>query len=525
MLCVQQVMTGFAEEIEESPYELLISEPDGNQGYYLKCPQIKIVHKREGMITKYKLSAGEEVLAEGQLTVCDEEAEIKEMREGGNFLSVWTEDENGDVLEKFVVEKELCIDSTAPEIKIKGEKDLDVWHNENVVIHVDASDTVSQVEKIACYVNGKYTEIKDVSGTITVSKESVQGEGVAVTIIATDCAGNQSQTEKRIFIDKKNPVVEIRGIQKYMITSEDVRFSCFAEDENILQTVLAVIERTDENSEVSAIEVQDWKSEQLLTEDGVYRITLNAIDQAGNQAEENMQIIIDKTDPVIRYVDHLHQKQMKSFVWNRKPQEFIWDFTTYTYEMYLNGKLYYPGEKVCAEGRYLLEVKVKDEAGNGATAKASFVIDNSPPDIYFRGAEDEQEYEEYLTFQLGVAKGEDRITQIKINGKKQPITPGKNNYEYTMHEPGNYEVIVNAEDVAGNTSERIIKFSIIPQYTAVGKVMKQERSVEKENVEEEEMPVGLWLILGGATIVLVIGGIIWWRKWSATLEETEEERF
>ena len=52
---------------------------------------------------------------------------------------------------------------------------------------------------------------------------------------------------------------------------------------------------------------------QTLAEDGIYQIRIKAKDRAGYEAEDHRQIIIDKANPVIGYVDDLQGKYLKSF--------------------------------------------------------------------------------------------------------------------------------------------------------------------------------------------------------------------
>ena len=68
---------------------------------------------------------------------------------------------------------------------------------------------------------------------------------------------------------------------------------------------------------------------------------------------------------------------------------FIEDFTSYTYQIRLDGSLYTVGDKISGEGRHILCVEATDSAGNKAQAKAGFVIDRTPPRILFLDVEEE----------------------------------------------------------------------------------------------------------------------------------------
>ena len=71
-----------------------------------------------------------------------------------------------------------------------------------------------------------------------------------------------------------------------------------------------------------------------MAEDGIYQIRIKAKDRAGYEAEDHRQIIIDKANPVIGYVDDLQGKYLKSFMWNYLKEELMTGF----YNLYLRGQ-------------------------------------------------------------------------------------------------------------------------------------------------------------------------------------------
>ena len=79
---------------------------------------------------------------------------------------------------------------------------------------------------------------------------------------------------------------------------------------------------------------------------------------------------------------------MKKFRWDYQKEDFISDFTTYAYQIQLDGELYPVGQEVETEGRHMLCVQAVDSAGNKAEAEAGFVVDHTPPEILFLDLED-----------------------------------------------------------------------------------------------------------------------------------------
>ena len=128
------------------------------------------------------------------------------------------------------------------------------------------------------------------------------------------------------------------------------------------------------------------------------------------------------------------------------------------------------GETVSIEGKHRMTVKVTDAAGNKAQVSADFTIDHTAPQIIFRNIEEEKEYEGERTFKVALAKKEDMIRQIRINGKEQQIDYRKKVYEYTLREQKDYEVTVKAADEAGNESVKSIFFQIVPKKSLPEKI-------------------------------------------------------
>ena len=74
-------------------------------------------------------------------------------------------------------------------------------------------------------------------------EESKNGEGIPVTFIVKDVAGNKTIVTDKVYIDRNVPEAVIQGVQDYMITSKPVKVNYLAEEENIFQVVQAHIRR------------------------------------------------------------------------------------------------------------------------------------------------------------------------------------------------------------------------------------------------------------------------------------------
>ncbi len=470
-----------AEEVKPiKEYELEIPKANGKQGYYTEKPEIKISHISEVGVTKYCLKRGDKILEEKILKEKGDKAVIakKTFAEGKNILHVWMEDEKGNKLEQYEVTKELSVDTKAPEIQINAPKGFDEWYQGQVVLSVSGEDSGSGVVKLSCREGTRDLGSFDKNqGEFVISQPSFAGKGVDITVTAEDKAGNKSERVKTVFIDKTAPVVAIKGAKDYMITGKTVNLTYEISEENILQEFYVQTSWENTKGRKRQLSADGWEDNgtgklltQTLKNDGIYHVKVLAKDLSGHVSVKEQQIIVDKTNPVIRYVEALEGQQLKEFRWDYPPRQMIRDFTTYAYEMRVDGQLYHMGETIRSEGKHIMTVKATDAAGNEAKVSAEFVVDHTAPEIVFSDVEEGEKYEEERTFKVRLAKEEDAIQKIQINGDIQKIIPGEHVYEYTLHTCKDYEVTVNASDRAGNESVKSIFFEIIPKKTLIEKI-------------------------------------------------------
>ena len=396
------------------------------------------------------------------------------------------EDEEGRSVENSESRKEFWIDGTRPVVQYEVTGGSDVWHQEMAEIQIEASDGTngSQIAEIICKTGEKVIgKSNKETEKFRIEEESKKGEGIPITITATDFAGNQTIVTDKVFIDRDIPRVVIQGIQDYMITSKPVQVNYLAEEENEFQTVQAHVWKEDITGRKKETVIEGWKTKrseesgkiekesgQLLTEDGMYKLRMDVTDIAGHENHVERQVIIDRENPVIAHVDELEGKYLKYFQWNYPAEEVIRDFTSYTYMIKLDDTIYQPGEKIEKEGRHTLVVEAVDSAGNKSEARARFTIDHTPPVIRFENIKEGETYEKERKFYVRTEDSEDQIEYIKINGKKQKSEKQKAVYECKVEAAKAYEIEVKARDFAGNEQISRIGFQVEPEKTIFQKI-------------------------------------------------------
>ena len=374
-----------------------------------------------------------------------------------------------------------------------------VWHQNQAEVDFKAEETPdgSGIKNIACYVNGERVRMtEEGSGRLTVEEPSRGGQGVPVRIEAWDRAGNTTSWEGEVYVDSAPPSLAVTGVTDYMITSRDVTALFRASDDNLLASCSAqTVWITPEGEETVlegakwSREGDSWQARQTFDRDGIYRMQVRARDQAGFQTEQSVQVIVDKSNPVISWVDEMDGACMQAFRWEKPVSEIITDFTSYTYTVTLDGFPCLPGFRTEREGRHILEVEAVDAAGNRSRADARFVIDHTAPHIAFEGVESGTAYEKEREVTVRLGDSADWIREIRVNGVRQKTGEKACVYTRVFQEEGVYELEVSATDLAGNVREASVIFEIVPEATLAQQLLapvKESLGIEKDSLPTEE---------------------------------------
>ena len=507
-------------------FHVSIPQEDGENGYYISKPEVEITHVSGAGVTKYQFADSEGQMMEGELAQKDDAARIagEQFKEGINKLSIWMEDGEGKQVEEYRLDKDFLIDTQAPAIWLGAPRGFEAWYQETASITVTGEDGElgSQIEEVVCASgNSLIGKSKELPATFQVAYASAKGNSIKITVTARDRAGNTASRSCGLYIDRQPPKARIEGIEDYMITSKPVEVRYFVEEENVMEDMRAWARREDPQGNAGEIPVSEWSetesgkcARQVLADDGIYQLSLSCMDKAGYEAGKAARFIIDTKSPLISYVDRLDNQYLKRFCWNYPASEWIRDFTSYTYTILLDGRIYPMGQEVLEEGRHTLEVKAIDAAGNTGTAKARFVIDHTPPQVVFRDVEDGKDYEEEKTFQVTLEDQEDQIDEIKINGEAQKTNKRSRIYQFTVQDLKNYEIEVRASDYAGNQAVGHMQFQVSPKKTVFQRLIKPiEKKLKTDAKEKNEKKPKKWPIICMIFIpFLAIAVLIYYKK-------------
>ena len=308
-----------------------------------------------------------------QATLNDKEVDISKnivvSEEGSYTLKVEAEDIAGN---KTTETKTFQIDKTVPELAISGVQDKDITNT-------DVSYTVSGSDNIKVTLNGQEAEK---TGTITKEGKYV------IEATASDEAGNTVKKSVSFEIDKTNPEIKISGVDGSFV-NKTVNYTITA-DGDITATITG--KKVTPSGIVDVNETKTGKNTitGTISENGGYTIIANAVDAAGNKAEQQTVVFtIDKTLPEITIVGledkKFYNSKSKPYkVTGTDTSDLTQNVETLTPEVTIDGKAA-PAEGTAElnEGVHTLKAKVTDVAGNVAEKTISFEIDTTSPEVNF----------------------------------------------------------------------------------------------------------------------------------------------
>lgn len=418
--------------------------------------------------------------------------------------------------------KKIICENHLPKIRYQVNGTEHGWNTKPVTLQMAIEDTEisSGLYYVKCYVEDelvihqqyKQSDLKKrVNQQVCVNQNSVLGQGTSILIETMDWAENYEMKMITVYLDEVSPKIHFQGARDGMISGQPVHLLLQASDENGIQSQSLRIwkkapygskELYIEENETSAEWIQTEQGEQrqwtvLLEEDGEYEVSVDVRDLAGHEQGKTQIITIDQTNPMIRYVEQTNGQHIPFFMWNYNVSDMIQDFTSYTYQMTLNGNVYSPGTYVEEEGIHILQVIATDAAGNRSKAEAIFEIDHSAPEILFSNVEDHQTFTEKMELQVDVLGKGERLELVEINGEKKNLTENSQFYSQVIEEPGTYTVSVKAKDLAGNQSQKTMHFQIEKKKLkavltdSMKKDGKKNQSSEKKRVSRKKNQVTL----------------------------------
>ena len=317
-------------------------------------------------------------------------------------------------------------DSVKPEIeeiKTSGEKKEGAsWYCSDVTVKASAKDSLSGIDKLILYVDGKkLAEANSQSLTYTIteswlSENDTKSGGHEVKVTAADKAGNEASKTETFSADTKAPSVKISGVKDADVINTSPEIKVTAEDAHADECNMTL--KVFLNGSLSDTKTEKGGSLTYTPSDsGRYKVVAFASDAAGNRSEDKeLSFTLDKVKPDVSLTDFTGNKK-EGFSWfdgdvkittrnlddlsGLKSVKITVNGAVFTNETALSGAESFEkdveiskawlAENSSADGSYKLEVTTRDEAGNESYIYNSFNADVITPKVSLSGI-DEGEY-------------------------------------------------------------------------------------------------------------------------------------
>ncbi|ECC5600662.1 Ig-like domain repeat protein [Salmonella enterica] len=358
---------------------------------------------------------------------------------------------------------------------IIGNVDNDVSH---IVVHIDGRD---------------YT-IENTRGNLTFTPDQPLSDGQhTISVTVTDIAGNtKTSAELQIEIDTQVQIDSVTlttdsGVNDHDNVTNATRPSFEIATPDDVTSVLVSFDGVNWTP-ISKNAAGQWEfTAGSALPDGHYTLHVQATDRAGNTANSTLGFTVDTQ------IDGLSVVMLDDA--GKDSTDGITNITSPRFEIsareplqsvtvILNGKsstltqgagnkwLFTPDTPL-VDGTYKIEIVAEDIAGNKISKEVSFTIDTivSDPSIDLLDADDTGESAvDNITsvtkprFVIGNVPADIDTVVIRINGVSYPVTANGNNlWEFQVPvalNDGVYEAVVIFRDIAGNTSETKLPFTI-----------------------------------------------------------------
>ncbi|EGI5976978.1 Ig-like domain repeat protein [Salmonella enterica subsp. enterica serovar Weltevreden] len=358
---------------------------------------------------------------------------------------------------------------------IIGNVDNDVSH---IVVHIDGRD---------------YT-IENTGGNLTFTPDQPLSDGQhTISVTVTDIAGNtKTSAELKIEIDTQVQIDSVTlttdsGVNDHDNVTNATRPSFEIATPDDVTSVLVSFDGVNWTP-ISKNAAGQWEfTAGSALPDGHYTLHVQATDRAGNTANSTLGFTVDTQ------IDGLSVVMLDDA--GKDSTDGITNITSPRFEIsareplqsvtvILNGKsstltqgagnkwLFTPDTPL-VDRTYKIEIVAEDIAGNKISKEVSFTIDTivSDPSIDLLDADDTGESAvDNITsvtkprFVIGNVPADIDTVVIRINGVSYPVTANGNNlWEFQVPvalNDGVYEAVVVFRDIAGNTSETKLPFTI-----------------------------------------------------------------
>lgn len=406
------------------------------------------------------------------------------------------------------IERPFAFNQDGASLTVSGDSD---WTSGSVFVSAAASDPITKIKKIEYYVDGvlaEKVELEELEGQeehtsyiggITISDTAASHLGTQVEVVVTSASGKETHGYAVVRVDKQAPSISLSGITEGSVynTTRSLEITTV---ENIWQamqpvsvTAVRTIDGTSTHLDLGSFEADGATtlSTYSFSEDGVYQVTIQAVDAAGNSAVKTISFTIDRTAPVLSMSGvsagaysstpvTVHFQSVESFfetndVKINVERKLAGSTFGRAIDFSNTGKTSSVSNTFTEDGDYTITFSATDGAGNiAATQTLSFTVDCTAPSVTVRGTTDYFVTKDAVKLDFSVTEAYYETNTVQIQGTRRTVEgktlslniSGWSNTGMTsglsreFTEDGYYTITITATDKAGNSKSQTVHFTI-----------------------------------------------------------------
>ncbi|MEY7686087.1 Ig-like domain-containing protein [Citrobacter cronae] len=406
------------------------------------------------------------------------------LADGAHTVSVTVTDEAGNTSNKdlnFTVDTTLSV----PTLQLSSDSDTGHSDSDNVTQDVRPTFVIgnidSDVVSVSLTINGQTWPITVENGSATFTVPADLPDRIwQAQLTVVDDAGNEKTTSLSVTIDTSTSVDGITlqsdtGVQNDWMTNDSTPTFAITAPADAHAVTVSIGSLTQD----AIFQEGKWVvTLPSALEDGEYTLTVTVTDDAGNTANRAQTFTIDTTlEPLTVKMmaaddsgvvgDNVTNDTKPTFELGNVPAdvysiEVTLNGATTTVKKQADGSWTYTPETALVEGKYTLDVRVTDEAGNQRTSTYDFTVDtsvdiNSITLTTDTGDSSSDGITNAAQPIFNVTTSDDVVSlTATINGLACTVVKNANG-DWTVTSPilsvaGDYTLTVTVEDAAGNTT-------------------------------------------------------------------------
>ncbi len=419
--------------------------------------------------------------------------------EGNHTLYYYSKDSYGNT--EIVKSLDFYLDKNAPSVTITSPIDGS-WVNSAFTVEWNGSDDGSGIDHYEVRIDsGSWTNVgKNTSYEFT---EIDDGQHT-VDVESVDMFAHEGSDSITLNVDGSSPSVSITNpSDKDIVSSPEITVSWIG---------------TDGGSGIGHYEVRidggNWINEGTDVShtfsglsDGNHTVDVKAVDNAGNEATDNVSFVVDMTAPTLDITS-----PSDGSIFDTDSVSVSWTGSDETsgighYEVRIDGGSWTDvGNNTThtfsglSDGNHTVDVKAVDNAGNEATNSVGFTVDTTAPSVHIESPSDGSI--SLLSHMTISWKGSDATSgidhyEVRIDGGSWTDIGTSKSYSFKELSYGSHTVEVKAVDNAGNEQVSSVHFKssmwwililliVIGLILAV--VMKKKKGKEEPESTEESEP-------------------------------------